>query len=1157
MFFKPGIREFDQRLILHYRNSSRSFVCFCLLVCISLSWPSMLWAQETGAPDSVNARTWSPANAEIRQKQALARQIRDVVAKRGKQAEYEARKKQQQRETGYGAIPHAPRDVDHQKEQLRQLTEIQLIAESEAAVTDRSVEAVMSGFLSDLGSGLGPGLGARPLGAATTDMILRTSILGPVTGGGWAYAFDHDTQSYLGFSSIGGGGAITLPVSSDQSIDIMVFPYAPFAFQVVRNVTASDGLEVFMQDAIEVGVTVQDLDNNILSGINTKVRLVLRSYIAYSWSVGTINGTGSIYLAPGEIYDALAEPEVPYLSDSAKSISSATPSVDFALEKGVTLNIAFNDPDGLLGQGGCLSEGSLIIYRSQDVLENRSEQLSTPTSLYDGSSNLIGFVAAVPNNVAIDYEVRFNTGSNWCSLQDYRQRLAWFRGENSMEITLKPRPVPNVTYKTSSGVDLPYSYGFFYPLDRDEQAHYFTASFQPSLIAGESYAVNVRSAGNYSVNEAIVTAQGGSFDVSLVSEPLTIIKGNVTVTSTTNVAALIELYQDSVLVEAFEYRGRELTMEIPAGTYDVRVSGITARRYDSSKFEYFSIFLKPFWVEKTFAGTGDERMDFVLDLPVNGISFALLDAGIDYQFTVLEGQPAVSSQVVYHWYDGILTDFEQLDLVIRGVGYHDLAVSATPAVDLPFVDIAGMQGTVGRLQGTVVDQADQPIGDVPIYFYAQDGVYSSNLGPTRASGEFDIPKVKNGLFIFNAQQAGESLMYYRPVGDAASAENEIIKVAALDFHAVAAGGSVLKLLYGRGYKIVFLAEGYTSLSEEFTDTNGNSVWDGKLFIDLDEDGLWDPADGEPAQSYGDRVIVGADSGTDITVGNESFIDQNGDGYPNINDFAVFVQNARNYVRALLGTPDIAANIEFDVYIVFQASQQAGVDVIDELGEKLIEINTLYDAAWRLDRSLLSIDGTSAHAALDSYVPDRDLTVVMINQPVRAGRANSFILANGGVGNVSPNGMVAGHEFGHNPGRLADEYDEFSGTSTSYFAPSLEHLTHRTDPSQVPWASYIGARTDLPISTPLTPGAGVYAGGSYNAGGAYRSTSNSRMRYSAPLFNGISLDVFSRSLCLHSLTESDFVGSAPGTDGVSGFAEPIFADGFESTNGSGVLTDLCN
>jgi len=271
---------------------------------------------------------------------------------------------------------------------------------------------------------------------------------------------------------------------------------------------------------------------------------------------------------------------------------------------------------------------------------------------------------------------------------------------------------------------------------------------------------------------------------------------------------------------------------------------------------------------------------------------------------------------------------------------------------------------------------------------------------------------------------------------------------------------------------------------------------------------------------------------------------------------VFVQNAKNYVRALLGTPDIAANIEFDAYLVYQASQQAGVDVIDELNVELIERNTLYGAAWRLSRSLLDIDGASVHTALDSYVPDRDLTVVMINQPVRAGRANSFILANGGVGNVSPNGMVAGHEFGHNPGSLADEYDEFSGTSKSYFAPSLGHVTHRTDPTQVPWASHVGSRTDLPISAPFTPGAGVYAGGNYNAGGAYRSTSNSRMRYSAPLFNGISQEVFSRALCLKSLTEADFVGSSAGAEGVNGLLEPIFADGFESKNGSGALTDLC-
>ena len=134
------------------------------------------------------------------------------------------------------------------------------------------------------------------------------------------------------------------------------------------------------------------------------------------------------------------------------------------------------------------------------------------------------------------------------------------------------------------------------------------------------------------------------------------------------------------------------------------------------------------------------------------------------------------------------------------------------------------------------------------------------------------------------------------------------------------------------------------------------------------------------QTYGERNIDhGDENGTDITSGNEFFGDLNGDGYPNIDDFAVFVQNSKNYIRSLLGTPDIMANIEFDAYIVFLPSNQAGTDVIDDTGEgadvKLIDADTRFGNALLLARSLLSIDYTLANQTLDLHAPERDLRPV--------------------------------------------------------------------------------------------------------------------------------------------------------------------------------------
>jgi hypothetical protein len=148
--------------------------------------------------------------------------------------------------------------------------------------------------------------------------------------------------------------------------------------------------------------------------------------------------------------------------------------------------------------------------------------------------------------------------------------------------------------------------------------------------------------------------------------------------------------------------------------------------------------------------------------------------------------------------------------------------------------------------------------------------------------------------------------------------------------------------------------------------------------------------------------------------------------------------------------------------------------------------------------------------------------------------------------------VSGHEFGHNPGTLADEYDEFFGTNTDYLSPQLGHVSNRKDPTTVPWAPYIPARSDLPISLPYSSGNGIYAGAYYNSGGAYRSNWNSRMRYTGPLYNDASVDILTKVFCIRSLTSEDFVGHKNPADPLLGL---IFESGFEPEHGQ--ITGLCH
>ena len=236
---QSSFRSLLQHFIPFHRSNSGVLISTILLLGSTILGSSLTWSADPDASGIVGANNWTPAAAEARQRRAKSDQLRNIKALRGEQAALEAQQRNHERETGYGTIPHAPPDADRlmQEEQLRQLTALQFQAQLQG-ISFATLEGEMMGGLLD-----------RPLGAPT-NMILRTLAQGPVTSGSHVFAFDPGSMAYLGYSPIGAAGEIALPVSPGTEIDIMVFAYPPFAFQVVRAVTAAEAMDVFMENAV-------------------------------------------------------------------------------------------------------------------------------------------------------------------------------------------------------------------------------------------------------------------------------------------------------------------------------------------------------------------------------------------------------------------------------------------------------------------------------------------------------------------------------------------------------------------------------------------------------------------------------------------------------------------------------------------------------------------------------------------------------------------------------------------------------------------------------------------------------------------------------------------------------------------------------------------
>ncbi len=159
-------------------------------------------------------------------------------------------------------------------------------------------------------------------------------------------------------------------------------------------------------------------------------------------------------------------------------------------------------------------------------------------------------------------------------------------------------------------------------------------------------------------------------------------------------------------------------------------------------------------------------------------------------------------------------------------------------------------------------------------------------------------------------------------------------------------------------------------------------------------------------------------------------------------------------------------------------------------------------------------GTKVADALDTWVPDYDLVVVILNE-------SGFGGCGGGgfqIVTMGSSAAVMAHEFGHGTGGLADEYcsrpEAYPGGE-----PGRPNVTINSSRATLKWRQFVDPRTPVPTGVSPDPptgctgwtegtkpagwsdsaDAGLFEGGSTYQQGIYRPVINCRMRGNSPPF----------------------------------------------------------
>ena len=137
----------------------------------------------------------------------------------------------------------------------------------------------------------------------------------------------------------------------------------------------------------------------------------------------------------------------------------------------------------------------------------------------------------------------------------------------------------------------------------------------------------------------------------------------------------------------------------------------------------------------------------------------------------------------------------------------------------------------------------------------------------------------------------------------------------------------------------------------------------------------------------------------------------------------------------------------------------------------------------------SVDGEGRVAALlQTYVPDYDIVLVIVNDTTYGGSGGEFAVTS--LNASSPD--IATHELGHSFAGLGDEYGDYTPGYAGY---ELPNTTEQTSRSLIKWKSWILAATPVPTPQTTTYGSvvGLFEGAQYQPTGWYRPQLNCLMR----------------------------------------------------------------
>jgi hypothetical protein len=363
---------------------------------------------------------------------------------------------------------------------------------------------------------------------------------------------------------------------------------------------------------------------------------------------------------------------------------------------------------------------------------------------------------------------------------------------------------------------------------------------------------------------------------------------------------------------------------------------------------------------------------------------------------------------------------------------------------------------------------------------------------TNSAGSFSVLLTPNGFVKFYTNPASRNILRTVRPGDITAGRNDDVVLD--EFPSFADSGQPLTQIYGNPdrfsrWNIVMISDGYTGVTESYTDVNGNGRWDGVLYYDINKDGVWNT--GEPYQRYG--TTSAPVSGTTPTLSNEPFTDLNGDGVPNLQDQALYDQNTLDTARSLFGQDEWQRHREaFNIFRIRLISNQAGHKILDEAGNVVIQRDTALGTYLSTPSRgyLFSANYTLISQYINQYVPECDTRIVMVNQPIRMGRVNSYMFQYGGDVPSLCNDYVVAHEMGHNVGLLADEYMEYQETYKG-MESAARNVTSLIDWRHIPWKYLISPGKEIP-SIPGSGGVGLFEGAGYYTGGRYRPTEHCMM-----------------------------------------------------------------